>query len=215
MERMKPSPIVIVGCGPGSADYLTPAALNAVKGAQVILGAQRLLDLFPTARAERIGLNTGVEELLKAMEDRLGRQRMTVLVSGDPGVFSLARFVIRRFGPNLCRVIPGISSVQVAFARLGLNWDDAHIMSAHKGDAAANPCPRGARKIAILGGNRGAMRRIARPFLEGASGSWRIFVFENLALEEEFTLEVAPRELEALDIAPRSVVLIIRGELLP
>lgn len=215
MEKMRPSPIVIVGCGPGSADYLTPAALNAVEGAQVILGAQRLLDLFPSARAERVALNAGIEELLKAMEARLGRQKMAVLVSGDPGVYSLARFVIRRFGPNLCRVIPGISSVQVAFARLGLNWDDARLISAHKGDAAADPCVLEADKIAILGGSRESMRRIAKQLGESASGCWRIFVFENLAMEDERTLEVAARELGALDIAPRSVVLIIKRELLP
>lgn len=215
MERMRPSPILIVGCGPGSADYLTPAALKAVEGVEVILGSQRLLDLFPSVRAERIALKAGVEELLEAVEARLGLQRMAVLVSGDPGVFSLARLVIRRFGPELCRVIPGISSVQVAFARLGLNWDDACIISAHTGDPAPDLCLGKSEKMAILGGRRGSMERIARDFVESATGSWRVFVFENLAMEDERMREVAARELGALDVSPRSVLLIIRRELLP
>lgn len=50
---------------------------------------------------------------------------------GDPGLASLAKLVLRRFGLHACEVLPGISSVQVAFARLGLDWLDARILSAH------------------------------------------------------------------------------------
>ncbi len=41
--------ISIVGCGPGSLDYLTPAALRAIEEAEVLVGAIRLLDLFPAS----------------------------------------------------------------------------------------------------------------------------------------------------------------------
>ena len=34
--------ITIVGCGPGSADYLMPVAHKAIAHAQVLVGAQRL-----------------------------------------------------------------------------------------------------------------------------------------------------------------------------
>ena len=45
MEVKGPA-IVIVGCGPGSPDYLTPLARRAVERAEVLVGASRLLDLF-------------------------------------------------------------------------------------------------------------------------------------------------------------------------
>ena len=46
-------PIVIVGCGPGSPDYLTAAAIRAVQEAEVLVGARRLLELFPAHPGER------------------------------------------------------------------------------------------------------------------------------------------------------------------
>ena len=59
---------------------------------------------------------------------------VTVLVSGDPGFFSLAKLVLRRFGRENCRIVPGISSVHVAFSRICLDWADAKIISAHVSD---------------------------------------------------------------------------------
>ena len=66
--EIKPIPIVIVGCGPGSPEYLTAAAIRAVQEAEVLVGAQRLLDLFPEHPGERI--------LMEAHTDRgVGRHR--------------------------------------------------------------------------------------------------------------------------------------------
>ncbi|KKK60603.1 hypothetical protein LCGC14_3022700, partial [marine sediment metagenome] len=56
---------------------------------------------------------------------------VAVLVSGDPGLFSLSKSVLTRLGHDRCTVIPAVSSLQVAFAKTGLDWQDAKIISAH------------------------------------------------------------------------------------
>jgi len=61
-----------------------------------------------------------IGEVLDHIDMRAYRQRIAVLVTGDPGLFSLAKPVIERFGRTRCRVIPGVSSVQTAFARIGV-----------------------------------------------------------------------------------------------
>jgi precorrin-6B methylase 1 len=64
----------------------------------VLVGARCLLDLFSDAGAERIAVDADIERVLDGIEKRRGFKRIVVLVTGDPGLFSLAQPVIRRFG---------------------------------------------------------------------------------------------------------------------
>ncbi len=90
--------ITIVGCGPGSPDYVTPAAIKAIAQADVLVGAQRLLDLFPEHRGERILVDTEIGAVLDRVDEAPASKKIAVLVTGDPGLFSLSKRVIERFG---------------------------------------------------------------------------------------------------------------------
>ena len=76
---------------------------------------------------------------------------MVVLASGDPGFFGIVRLLGGRFGGENLRVLPGLSSVALAFAGAGLSWDDAVTVSAHGRDPrrAINVC-RAYPKVAVL-----------------------------------------------------------------
>lgn len=78
---------------------------------------------------------------------------MVVLASGDPGFFGIVRALAERFGPERLDVRPGVSSVAAAFARAGLPWDDAVVVSAHGREprTAVNVC-RAYPKVAVLTG---------------------------------------------------------------
>lgn len=208
---MRRPPVMIVGCGPGAPEYLTVAAREAVEKAEVLVGAKRLFDLFPESKAERVVFGSDVEAVLDAIEERRDR-RVAVLVTGDPGLSSLARPVLSRFGRSACRVICGISSVQVAFARLGLDWRDALILSAHGGDPDIQPedC-RHTDRIAILGGRTEAMRWMA-VFRGRLEGDWEVFVCEDLTLDTERVRRVETAELGELEVSTRTIVLLIRKE---
>jgi cobalt-precorrin-7 (C5)-methyltransferase len=210
----KPS-ITIVGCGPGSLDYVTPAAIRAVESADVLVGTKRLLDLFPASPAERIDIGSAVRQIVEKIEEIPADRRIAVLVTGDPGLFSLAAMVIRRFGRHSCRVIPGISSVQTAFARIGLNWTDARIVSAHKDDPEIDPSLKSAEKIAVLGGRKTSMKWIADTLLKGDASDRSVFVMEDLTLETERIREIEPGDLASLEAVSRAVVLIVRKSALP
>ena len=139
---------------------------------------------------------------------------MVLLATGDPGIASLAQPVIRRFGRENCEVIPGISSVQVAFARLGLGWQDARIITAHSRDPEVSAADlREAGKIAILGGRKEALRWTAELIPELGDGR-RVFLCEDLTLPGEKIREVRCRRLTELPVSSRAIVLIIKGELL-
>ncbi|MFD9443022.1 precorrin-6y C5,15-methyltransferase (decarboxylating) subunit CbiE [Streptomyces sp. NPDC060006] len=82
-----------------------------------------------------------------------GQGRVVVLASGDPGFFGIVRALAERFGAGRLDVRPGVSSVATAFARAGLTWDDAVVVSAHGRDlrTAVNVC-RAHPKVAVLTG---------------------------------------------------------------
>ena len=208
------SKIVIAGCGPGSPDYLTPAVWQAVALADVLVGAKHLLALFPEHRAEKIMVTADIEALLKEMAIRQDRKRIVVLVTGDPGLCSLARPVLKRFGRSACRVIPGISSVQAAFAGIGVDWLDARIIDAHGNDPHMTPASLvNEGKIAVFAGRSEAIRWVAG-LVKAIGEGRRIYICENLTLDEERIRQVQPADLEKIEASSRSIVLIIREELL-
>ena len=212
MDEKKP--ITIIGCGPGSAAYLTEEARRCAAEADVMIGSRRLLDLFPQNGCEKIVEGVNTEKVIHEIGTRRGKGNIAVLVSGDPGMCSLARPVIRHFGAASCRVVPGISSVQLAFARVGLDWYGAKIVSAHAADPAEDFSPYANEdKIMVLGGRTESsawMRRLA-----AAIGGGRVlYVCENLGLPEEKVAAVNPEELDGMAVGSLAVFLLVRKELL-
>ena len=206
--------ITIVGCGPGSPDYVTPAAQAAVAQADVLIGAGRLLGLFPDDNGVRIELGANISDALDRLESLLENRNVAVLVTGDPGLFSLSKLVIARVGRDRCRIIPGVSSMQVAFARIGLDWADAKILSAHKEDPPDTPALKHQDKVAVFCGRDGSFEWIARHVLGRETTDRRVFVMENLTLADERVREVAPHELAGVKAGSRTIVVIVREGLI-
>ncbi|WP_443080588.1 precorrin-6y C5,15-methyltransferase (decarboxylating) subunit CbiE [Streptomyces sp. PTD5-9] len=100
-----------------------------------------------------------------------GGARVVVLASGDPGFFGIVRALAERFGPEALDVRPGAPSVAVAFARLGLTWDDAVVVSAHGRDprTAVNAC-LAHPKVAVLTGPGAGPGQLAAGLVRGAGG---------------------------------------------
>ncbi|MFE2211200.1 precorrin-6y C5,15-methyltransferase (decarboxylating) subunit CbiE [Streptomyces canus] len=140
--------ITVVGTGTGAPPQ------ECLAGAELVVGGRRHLDAvrLPEA-AERIVLGP-LAPALDTMAEYLEKERrVVVLASGDPGFFGIVRVLAERFGPAALDVRPQVSSVAAAFARVGLPWDDAVVVSAHGRDlrTAVNVC-RARPKVAVLTG---------------------------------------------------------------
>ncbi len=211
---IKEQKIMIVGCGPGAPEYLTPAARQAIAGAEVLIGARRLLELIPPDGRERIAMGKDTEAILREIALRRG-QRLAVLVTGDPGLYSLATPVLRRFGREACELVPGISAVQTAFARLGLDWQEAFIISTHAAEPELDPARLSASgKIAILGGGKEFPRPLASLLASMEDKDYRLFACEDLTLPEECVYEGTAAELAGRTLSTRAIILIVRKDLL-
>ncbi|GGM89711.1 precorrin-6y C5,15-methyltransferase (decarboxylating) subunit CbiE [Streptomyces fuscichromogenes] len=141
--------ITVVGTGTGAAP-----APETLAGAELVVGGRRHLDAVRLPEgAERIVLGP-LAPALDTIEEYVGKDRpVTVLASGDPGFFGIVRVLAERFGAAALDVRPGVSSVAAAFARVGLPWDDAVVVSAHGREprTAVNVC-RAHPKVAVLTG---------------------------------------------------------------
>lgn len=149
--------ITVVGTGTGAP--LDAAALDAVRAAGLVVGAGRHIDAAQLPPGTARVVMGPLVPALDAIEEQLAKAEgaagggVVVLASGDPGFFGIVRALAERFGPAALDVRPGVSSVATAFARVGLPWDDAVVVSAHGRDlrTAVNVC-RTHPKVAVLTG---------------------------------------------------------------
>ncbi|MDQ3945618.1 MAG: cobalt-precorrin-7 (C(5))-methyltransferase, partial [Actinomycetota bacterium] len=119
------------------------AAAKALADADFVVGSPRLLEAMGvtgrpadarkgtrTPHPATLALGAGGASLADALDAVANVPgRAVVLASGDPGFFGVVRALAERFGPDALEVHPAPSSVSLAFARLGLPWDDALIVS--------------------------------------------------------------------------------------
>jgi precorrin-6y C5,15-methyltransferase (decarboxylating) CbiE subunit len=199
--------IAICGCGPGSREYVTPIVEQAVSEASVITGVPRLLDLFPDSNARRIPLEGSIDLWIARLIETVN-ERIAVLVTGDAGCCSLATRVIAKFGRDRCRVIAGISSVQVACAKLGLSWANARIIRAH----ATLPKFEVNELVPydpwiILMGAEGAEQMVADMVQNRGRDC---YVCEDLTLASERIIKLAAGALAVLSTHPRRIVVLTR-----
>ena len=117
--------------------------------AELVVGGGRHLLGCGVEPERALALWGDLSEALDRIEKTDGS--VVVLASGDPGFFGIVRVLAERFGPEKLLVLPALSAVSEAFARAGIPWDDALVVSAHGRDPrrAVNVC-RAHPKVAVL-----------------------------------------------------------------
>ena len=124
-------PIRIIGVGPGHEDYITPAAKKAAETADLLVGSQRSLKHFLYLKKEIFIIGRDMPGLVRKIKEFQTNKRVAVLVTGDPGFYSLASYLKKHFSRAQLELMPGISSTQVAFARIGRSWENVQFISVH------------------------------------------------------------------------------------
>lgn len=120
--------ISVVGIGPGNSSFLTREAIVALEMADTIFGSKRQLQ-------EVSNITTATKELLpKKLVDLKTIQHkdkeVVILASGDPLLYGIGNWTMTHF-PEEVRIIPGISSIQIMFHKIGLPMNDCFITSSH------------------------------------------------------------------------------------
>jgi precorrin-6Y C5,15-methyltransferase (decarboxylating) len=189
-------PIDIVGLHGGQ--WFGRDAEAALREAAVLIGhARQLAVLPPDLPGKQVELWGNLDEVLGFASDRRqAGERACVLAAGDPGFFGLVRLAAARLGEAAVRVHPAPSSITLAFARVGTNWDDALVVSAHgrpleHAVAAVLEHP----KVAVLVSKDQPPQALGQALLDAACGDRLVSVCSALGEAHE---EVTNTDLSGL-----------------
>lgn len=214
LQRMDRRAVTLIGIGDDGCASLTSRAMQAVASAQWLIGGERQLAFFPQFRGETIVIKDGLSSLLDRIADLSAENNVCVLASGDPLFYGIGGLVVQKLGAEHVSVIPHPSSVQWAFARIGLKWDDAVILSLH-GRSRAGFLTRIQRhaKIAILTDPENSPSTLAIIMAEHNEVEWDAWVCENLCGLDERIRRFSIAELAACeDIGPLNVMVLKRRD---
>ncbi len=210
----RPRAITIVGVGDDGCAGLSSRAVGAAAAAQVLAGGERHLAFFPQFAGIRVVFKNGIAAALDRIAELADEHHVCVLASGDPMFFGVGSLVIKRLGAEHVEVLPHPSSMQWAFARAGLKWDDAAFISLHgRNHEGFLTRLKACRKVCVLTDAENSPARLAALMLEHGEVGWRTWVCENLAGPDERIRRFSPEELAACaDVGPLNVLILVRSD---
>ncbi|MFO0936164.1 MAG: precorrin-6y C5,15-methyltransferase (decarboxylating) subunit CbiE [Gemmataceae bacterium] len=206
-----PSKISVIGVGPDGLAGLTTRSKELLSQADVVFGSDGVLRQLPELQAERIVIGTDLPAVVDDLKRRLGTQRIVVAAVGDPLFYGTARYLMDRVGGDVFDVIPHVSSMQLAFARIKESWEDAYLtdLSARPLEAAVDRI-RIAETVGLFTSDTATPSRIARELLARGIDYFHCTICENLGGKNE---RITRGELaEILDLAfdPLNVMILKR-----
>ena len=124
--------INVVGLGPGNIKYLSTAGIDCIKETEIIIGSRRQLSDLKTIISEKqeIYILGKLNELITYLKENVER-KITIIVSGDTGYYSLVPYLSKNLTKDILNIIPNISSYQYLFSKLGENWQNFRLASVH------------------------------------------------------------------------------------
>ena len=147
--------VTLIGMGSGQPESLTLQSLAALRQADLILGARRLLAALPAGCTANRAAAYRADEVAVLLHTS-GAENAVLVYSGDTGFYSGAAALLDKLSALgiRARVLPGLSSVQLLAAALGRPWQDWNLVSAH--GRACDPvaeCMQGRPAFFLTGGS--------------------------------------------------------------
>ena len=203
--------ITLVGRGSGAPGSLTAAGLETLRGAELIIGARRLLENLPECcTANRAALYK--TDKICALLQQTDCAEAAVVFSGDTGFYSGAAALCRALDDAGLpyTVLPGVSSVQLLAAALGRPWQGWRLVSAHgcACDPVAECLTADGRPVFFLTGGSETPATLCRTLTAAGLGQAHALVGEQLGSPEEKIFFGTAQEVSQKSTASLSVLLI-------
>jgi precorrin-6y C5,15-methyltransferase (decarboxylating) CbiE subunit len=208
--------IYVVGCGPGNLADITGTAVNTINSATHLIGSKGTLDLFPVHSIPKTEIHHNKQTIYGAI-DKIRQGKLTgkvvFLSEGDPAFMGLITELARSFGPMLT-IIPGISVLQTAFARIGVDWFGTVMAKAQTENFNVDRSQilKSGKLFVVIGGPptiKGVL-----DFFRSLEDPWRMFIFQNLTMQDETLFEV-DRNKKNIRVLGKTAVIMIDGSRIP
>ena len=201
--------VTLIGMGSGQPENLTLQGLAALRQADLILGARRLLAVLPAGCTENRAAAYRPDEVAELLQTS-GAENAVLVYSGDTGFYSGASSMMEKLEALgvRARVLPGLSSVQMLSAALGRPWQDWKLVSAH--GCACTPalvCSADTPTFFLTGGSE-TPATLCQQLADAGLGDAAATVGENLGTPSQRLVTGTAQELAAQRFAPLSVLLV-------
>ena len=190
----------VVGLGLNHRD-LTPMISRLVESAEVLVGGNRLLDLFRDHSGVKIPIKGPLSNVVERVkEEMLADREVVVLADGDPLFFGIGKRLIDAFGKDAVIIYPNVTTLQVATSRLKIPWHDIQTISLH-GRQDMQPLFTALTRndrVAVFTDPDFHPAKVADALIRRGVDTFNMFVFEDLGTESEkiscFELEDAKKK---------------------
>ena len=210
MAELHPK-LVIVGIGDDGLSGLTEAARKILNEADVVIGASATLRLLADLPARQVILDPDMPTALRQVREVMTERRPVLVSGGDPLFYGVARYLCDRLGKDQFEVIPHVSSMQLAFARVKESWEDAYLAS-----LGGRPIEslidriRIAEKVGLFSSDDVPPSRLAQALVDRGIDYFRAYVCENLGSPDERVTQADLADLVDLQFDPLNVLILIR-----
>lgn len=199
--------VFIAGIGPGSEALQTQEVRAAIRRADCLIGARRMLDAV--AGPQQLTIDAIAPETIAshiAQHPECGV--FCVVMSGDTGFYSGTKKLLPLLKACRVQVLPGLSSMSYLCARLGVSYEDAVPVSLHGRDFDIAREVRRRRKVFTLVGGDGGMQALCERLTQAGLGHVRIAVGERLSYPDEAITRGTAQELRSHTFDKLSAALI-------
>ncbi|RLS75950.1 MAG: precorrin-6y C5,15-methyltransferase (decarboxylating) subunit CbiE [Planctomycetota bacterium] len=189
---------------------MTAQARRLVESADILVGPQSCGPLLPDALRPRLQPAGNLEELVERIEAG-GAKRIVVLASGDPLFYGTARYVCAKLGKDRFEVVPHVSSMQLAFARVKESWEEAFLanLSGQSIERVVDRV-RGSDTVGLFTSEQWPPAAVARALLDEGVDQFQAYVCENLGSPDERVTQGSLADIAKESFGPLNVMILVR-----
>jgi precorrin-6Y C5,15-methyltransferase (decarboxylating) len=212
-EAMQKHNVYIIGIPPDGPSCLTPQTHQLIDRADLVFGGERLLDMFPAISGEKVIIRNNLSRITALIKKNMGHKQIVVLSSGDPNFFGIAVYLTEKLGKDHIAIIPGVSSMQTAFASIKENWSDATFVSVHSRPIEdIIETVRSHNKIGIFTDDKHSPAAIAGVLLAHGIEEYSGYICEKLGTEEQQIIEVDLHELCRTNSVSPNILILLKNK---
>ncbi|MBK0867395.1 precorrin-6y C5,15-methyltransferase (decarboxylating) subunit CbiE [Saccharopolyspora sp. HNM0986] len=200
-------PVDVVGIGADGWDGLSAAAQRRVRDAEVLFGSRRQLDLVPEPAQELVEWPSPMLPALPGLFEQYEGRAICVLASGDPMFHGIGSTLARVLGAERLRVLPHVSSVSLACARMGWPAHDTQVVSlVGKHTELLHPQVQPGSRLLVLSSDEHTPAQVAALLVARDFGSSEITVLGDLGAPEESRLDCTAAQWPSPQVSALNVV---------
>lgn len=204
--------IYIIGIGINGKDDLSNKALEIIESSDILFGGERHLSYFPHFKGERFAIKSNLKDVVQHIKENRNK-KITVLASGDPGFYGIADYLIKNLGKDNIEIIPNISSMQWAFAKIKETWHDAEIVSSHgRGIENIIEAARHNNKIGIFTSSGDEPKKIAEALIKSNLNNFTAYICENIGSPDERIELYSLKDIAAKTFSPLNIMILIKSD---